>query len=175
MIGDTSDEPLQVVALDDIPPRTRPHFEQDDAFAWRKPQLMMSAFGGVANVSDGTFGLYGLRFTLSLPMLDGTAQRRIIAAQEAARTRTLEATSQKNRVALLRMTATSTDQRIALLTKAVDVAKQREASVTRLVRAGVRTEGDVLDAMNDVARRESELLAVRVERWKLEQQLRWEQ
>jgi hypothetical protein len=54
------------------------------------------------------------------------------------------------------------------------VAKQRAESVTRLVRAGVQSENDLLAASGDVARREGELLTVRVERWKLQQQLRWQ-
>jgi len=66
------------------------------------------------------------------------------------------------------------DKRIALLAQAAGVARQREESVTRLVRAGVRTENDLVDATAEIARREGDLLAVRVERWKLEQQLRWE-
>lgn len=135
----------------------------------------MSAFGGVANVSDGTFGLYGIRFTLTLPMFDASAQRRVIAAEQASRERELEETALRNRVELLRVAASANEKRIALLTQAVDVAKQREQSVTRLVHAGVRAEGDALDAMSDVARRESDLLEARVERWKLEQQLRWNQ
>ena len=44
--------------------------------------------------------------------------------------------------------------------------------MTRLVLAGVRTEADLFDAVTEVARRESDLLAVRVERWRLEQTAR---
>jgi outer membrane protein TolC len=139
---------------------------------------MMSAFGGVANVTDGTFGLYGLRFTLSLPMFDAATARRVaqarLEAEDAARAQSLAETAQRNRSELLRQAMTAQDKRIALLTQAVDVAKQREESVTRLVRAGVRAEGDLVDVASDVSRRESDLLTVRVERWKLEQQLRWE-
>jgi outer membrane protein TolC len=188
LIGDPSNEPLRIASLDDIAPRTmlsRPKLQEEraqialqDAIALRKPQILMSAFGGVANVTEGTFGLYGLRFTFTLPMFDGALARRVtmtrIEADDAARARTLAETAQRNRAALFRQAMTAQDQRIALLTQAVDVAKQREQSVTRLVNAGVRRENDLLDAASDIARRESDLVAVRVERWKLEQQLRWE-
>jgi outer membrane protein TolC len=139
---------------------------------------MMSAFGGVANVTDGTFGLYGVRFTLSLPMFDGAVARRIaqarLEADDAARARMLAEKSEQNRAELLRLAMGAADKRIALLVQAAGVARQREESVTRLVRAGVRTENDLVDATAEIARREGDLLAVRVERWKLEQQLRWE-
>jgi len=199
LMGDTSEEPLQV-CLDSCgaagfsPPteirraearRSTGHGDEErkrialqEALSLRKPQVMMSAFGGVANVTDGTFGLYGVRFTLSLPMFDGAVARRIaqarIEADDAARARTLAEKAERNRAELLRVAMSAADKRIALLAQAAGVARQREESVTRLVRAGVRTENDLVDATAEIARREGDLLAVRVERWKLEQQLRWE-
>ncbi|HEX7807583.1 MAG TPA: hypothetical protein VF608_02620 [Thermoanaerobaculia bacterium] len=44
--------------------------------------------------------------------------------------------------------------------------------MTRLVLSGVRTESDLFDAVLEVAKRESDLLAVRAERWRLEQTAR---
>jgi outer membrane protein TolC len=188
LIGDTSSEPIELPEqLENIAPRPtvdRAKLEEDrrrialqDALATRKPQLMMSAFGGVANVTEGTFGLYGVRFTLSLPMFDGNVARRIarsrIEADDAARARSLLETTQHNRIDLLHLSVNAADRRISLLSQAVDVAKQREESIARLVRAGDRPEGDLVDVATDISRREGDQLAVRVERWKLEQQLRW--
>ncbi|HJQ37173.1 MAG TPA: TolC family protein, partial [Thermoanaerobaculia bacterium] len=150
----------------------------ENAIALRKPQILMSAFGGVANVEEGAFGLYGVRFTFTLPMFDGAVARRVtmarLEAEDAERGRQLAATERQRRMELLRLAIGAQDRRIALLTQAVGVAKQREQSITRLVDAGVRRENDLLDAASEIARRESDLVAVRVERWKLEQQLRWE-
>jgi outer membrane protein TolC len=188
LIGDASDEPLQVSIDGSISPRDVPsrftleeerrRLALEDALALRKPEILMSAFGGVANVAEGTFGLYGVRFSFTLPMFDGAVARRVamarIEADDATRARTLAETAERNRGALLRQAMTAQDKRIALLTQAIDVAKERQESVTRLVNAGVRKENELLDAASEISRRESDLVAVRVERWKLEQQLRWE-
>ena len=192
LMGDTSPNPIHVT-LDGTPPSRRLNgrrpaaveraaLEEEqrrialqDALALRRPQLMMSGFGGVANVDDGTFGLYGLRFSLSLPMFDAAAARRLAEAklevEEAERARSVIERTSKNRADLLRVAIDATEKRIALLLQALDVARQREASVIRLVRAGVRPEADLADATSSVARRESDLVALRVERWKLQQQL----
>jgi hypothetical protein len=45
--------------------------------------------------------------------------------------------------------------------------------VTRLVLAGVRPEADLVETANAVAKRESDLLAVRVDRWKLQQRVQY--
>ncbi len=156
----------------------------EEASAARRPQLMLNAFGGVAAIpssyrtdaDDGTFGIYGLRFTLSLPMFDAAAKRRLIETrlqlEEATRVRTLAETTSRNRADLLRVAIAAADKRMQLLRDAIGVAQQRQESVARLVRAGVRSEGDLIDAANAIARRESDLLAARVERWKLQKQLR---
>lgn len=191
LIGDTSAEPLQAsldtAALVTRDPgiaratilEERKRLALQDALAQRKPQVMLSAFGGVAALPDrqGTFGLYGLRFTLSLPMFDAAAARRIadarFEAEETARARTVAAAAAQHRADLLRVSIDATDKRIALLEEAIGVSRRREESVTRLVRAGVRVDADLLDVANASSRRESDLLAARVERWKLEQRLRW--
>lgn len=192
LLGDTSSEPLHVcldcggsaAAFNSGGKAAAVHNEErqrialEEAMELRKPQILMSAFGGVANVTDGAFGLYGLRFTFTLPMFDAATARRVAMArlevEDAKRARTLGESARRNRAALLRVAMSAADQRLALLTRAIDVARQREESVTRLVRAGVRAENDLLDAASEVSRRESDLLTVRVERWKLEQQLEWE-
>jgi outer membrane protein TolC len=163
----------------------RKHLALQEALSARRPQLLLSAFGGVAsvpstfrtNVEEGTFGIYGVRMTLSLPMFDAAAARRVAEArldlEEATRVRNLTATATRNRIDLLWLAVAAAERRIDLLTQAVQVAKEREGSITRLVTAGVRPEADLVEAANDVARRESDLLAVRVDRWKLQQRVRW--
>ncbi len=151
----------------------------EDAIALRRPQVMLSGFAGVANVpgDDGTFGIYGLRVSLTLPMFESAAAHRIAQAkielEEAERAQSLAEAARRNRIDLLRLALDANDKRLALLEQAVDVARRREESVVRLVRAGVRPEADLVDVTSNVARRESDLLALRVERWKLRQQLQW--
>ncbi len=156
-----------------------------EATALQRPQLMLSAFGGVAavptsfraDVEEGSFGIYGLRLTMSFPLLDAAAARRLaearIEAEEAARVRNLTARATRNRFDLLWLSVAAADRRIQLLTQAVEVARKREESVSRLVTAGVRPESDLVDAAAHVAKRESDLLAVRVDRWKLQQRVKW--
>lgn len=156
-----------------------------EAVALRRPQLLLSAFGGVAAVpgtyrsgaDEGTFGIYGVRMTLSLPMFDAAVARRLVESRiqldEATRVRAATETAARNRIELLRLALAAADKRIALLAGAVQVAKQRQESVTRLVLAGARPEADLVESTNAVARRESDLLAARVERWKLRQHVRY--
>jgi outer membrane protein TolC len=157
-----------------------------EAVAQRRPQLLLSAFGGVAtvpstfqtNADEGTFGIYGLRMTLSLPMFDPAAARRLAEArlqlEEASRVRAVTEIATRTRIDLLWLAVAASEKRIKLLTDAVAVSKQRQESITRLVLAGVRPEADLVEAANDVARRESDLLAVRVDRWKLQQRVRYQ-
>lgn len=156
-----------------------------EAISAKRPQVLLSAFGGVAsvptthtsNLDDGTFGIYGLRVTLSLPMFDAAAARRLAEArldvEDAARVRSLTAGATRNRLDLLWLSIAAAERRMTLLEEAVRVAKEREQSIVRLVMAGVRPESELVDAANAVARRESDLLAVRVDRWKLQQRVRF--
>ena len=156
-----------------------------EATAMRRPQVLLSAFGGVAavpstfqtNADEGTFGIYGLRVSLTLPMFDTAAARRVAEAQlqleEATRVRSVMETATRNRIDLLSLSLNAAEKRIGLLTDAVAVAKQRQDSIARLVAAGARPEADLVEAANAVARRESDLLTVRVERWKLQQRVRY--
>jgi outer membrane protein TolC len=209
LIGDTSGETLHasLVLEDDAPMlkeikvdqivqsdsavaraslvQDRQRLALQEAVAQRRPQVMLSAFGGVAsvpstyrsNAEDGTFGIYGLRVSLSLPMFDANAARRLAEArlelEEATRVRSVTEAATRNRIDLLWLAVAADEKRIQLLTDAVGVAKQRQDSITRLVLGGVRPEADLVEAANNVARRESDLLAVRVDRWKLQQQVRY--
>jgi outer membrane protein TolC len=207
LIGDTGNESLHVeLQIDDGPLLKDVRFEQlissdaavasaslqeerrklalEESMAARRPQLLLSAFGGVAAVpssyhsdaSEGAFGIYGLRMTFTLPMFDPNSARRMAEArlelQDASRVRELTATATHNRLDLIWLGLAAAEKRIGLLEQAVDVAKRRQDSVTRLVTAGVRAESDLVEAANDVARREADLLAVRVDRWKLHQTVR---
>ena len=209
LIGDTSTEGVRAsLTLDDDEPmlkeikveaivetdaavaraslvQERQRLALQEAVALRRPQLLLSAFGGVAAVpstfrgdaDDGTFGIYGARLTLSLPMFDAATARRLAEArmelEEATRVRTLTETATRNRIDLLWLAMAAAEKRIKLLTDAVQVAKQRQESITRLVLAGVRPEADLVETANAVARRESDLLAVRVDRWKLQQRVHY--
>ena len=192
LIGDSSSESLRAfLDLEDHPITRTADVETDftvtraslalqEATALRRPQLLLSAFGGVAetNLDDGTLGIYGVRLSLTLPMVDAASARRIAEAriqlEEATRVRAATETATRNRIDLLRLAMSAAEKRLALMQNAVDVAKQRQESVARLVVAGVRPEADLVDAANEIARRESDLLAVRVEKWKLAQQLRYQ-
>ncbi|HYI10756.1 MAG TPA: TolC family protein [Thermoanaerobaculia bacterium] len=156
-----------------------------EAVAQRRPQVLLSAFGGVAtvpssyqsNADEGTFGIYGMRVSLSLPMFDATSARRLAEArlelEDAMRVHQLTSTATRNRLDLLWLAIAAAERRITLLQEAVKVAKEREQSIVRLVMAGVRPESDIVEAANGVSRRESDLLAVRVDRWKLQQRVRY--
>jgi outer membrane protein TolC len=207
LIGDTGNEALHVeLQIEDGPLLKDLRFEQlinsdaavasasmqeerrklalEETLAARRPQLLLSAFGGVAavpssfhsNTEEGTFGIYGLRLTFTLPMFDPTSARHVAEArlelEDASRVRELTATATKNRLDLIWLGLAAAEKRLALLQQAVEVAKRRQESVVRLVTAGVRAEPDLVEAANDVARREADLLAVRVDRWKLYQTVR---
>jgi outer membrane protein TolC len=111
-------------------------------------------------------------------MFDPAAARRLAEArlqlEEASRVRAVTEVATRNRIDLLWLAVAASEKRIKLLTDAVAVAKQRQDSITRLVLAGVRPEADLVEVANDVARRESDLLAVRVDRWKLQQRMRYQ-
>jgi outer membrane protein TolC len=134
--------------------------------------MLLSAFGGLATVgTSDQFSLYGLRMTLSLPMLDAAARRR----EAQARVQAAEAELQHNasvarlrrRVAEESLSRATVTNRIELLSRALEIAKQRAESVARLTSAGLRSEAVLAEAWVDVARRESDLLGARVELWRL--------
>jgi outer membrane protein TolC len=150
-----------------------------EAEAARKVQLTMSAFGGATKLSDvagdGGYGLFGIRFSVVLPMFDGAIARRAAEARLRAEEASLEQRRVEDQIA--RATATASlnlaalEKRIALLTHLVEAAKTREESIARLVAAGARPENDVAAAAAERARREGDLLGMRVELWKYRQVL----
>jgi outer membrane protein TolC len=188
LMGDTSQESIEV-SLGSSDPRVprsdrgtedlnvaRKKLALEEAQASALPQLMMSAFGGVASIDAGPqYGLYGLRFSLTLPALDAAAKRRIaearLDAEEAAIERELSQQLEKRQASTLALNVAATQKRIALLQQAVDIARQREQSVVRLAFAGARSENAVAEAAFDRTRRESDLISARVDLWKYTQLL----
>jgi outer membrane protein TolC len=190
LIGDTSEGHLDLVLDIDnaVPKRTvseasleeaKRRVAFDEALQLRRPQATVSAFAGIANVpsivSDntrtGTFGIYGIRFSLALPMFDTATAMRAAEAklelEDASRVRASEELAAKRRADALRVAASASQKRIELLTESIAIAGQRRESVARLVSSGVRPEADLIDATSDVAARQSDLLAAKVERWKI--------
>jgi outer membrane protein TolC len=175
-----SGEPL--VFADDGVARVMLRHEQtqlrlQEAESARRPQLVMSAFGGVASLGDiggrtttDSYGLLGVRFTLSLPMFDAAAARRVAEArlqsEQAALERRTTTEQIRRQTSTLWLSIAALEKRIALVQQSVEIARRREESVTRLVAAGVRPENEVAAAAADRARRESDLLGARVELWK---------
>ena len=157
----------------------RKRLELEEAEAARQPQLTMSAFGGmtalrnVPGVGNGGYGLFGIRFTIALPMFDAAASRRVAEArlqmEQASEERRSTTEQIRRQTATLWLGIAALEKRIALLTQMVDVAKRREESLVRLVTAGIRPANEVAEAAADRARRESDLLGARVELWKYRQ------
>lgn len=208
LMGDTSGEPFEIeiqiehtpesralamaanpeplIASDQGVTRANMLFERqklalEEAEAARKPQLMMSAFGGMTALRDignenGGYGMFGIRFTVALPMFDAATARRVAEARLQTEQASLERRTTtdliRRQTSSLWLGIASLEKRIGLLEQMVDVARNREASVIRLVAAGVRPENDVADVAADRARRESDLLAARVELWKYQQILK---
>jgi outer membrane protein TolC len=153
----------------------------------RKPKFLVSAFGGIASVPDsfqssgsgGSYGIYGARLSITFPSLDSAASSRLAEAEleleDAARTRAAAAAATRTHTSLLTLSRDASDKRLAILEKQIELAKARQQSMTRLVEAGLRTEGDLFAAILEVTRRETDLLALRAERWRLEQAARRQQ
>ncbi len=206
LMGDTSGEPLDIVLeLGEEPParalalaanpdpliasdqgvaraamlHARKQLELEEAEAARRPQLTMSAFGGVSAIGEDFndtsrgYGLFGIRFTIALPMFDAAATRRVAEArlnvEQANLERRTTTETIRRQTSSLWLGIASLEKRIGLIQQMVDVARRREESVIRLVAAGLRPENDVADAAADRARRESDLISARVELWKYQQ------
>ncbi len=178
LIADTSADPIEVtIDVDAVPSEQGPQsgsesragllFQRrelaaEEAEAARRPQVLLSGFGGVASVGgDRQYGLYGVRMSIALP--EESRIERDVAEELVRRQR-----------ASLVLDASALRKRIALLTQAVDVARQREESMIRLVSAGIRSSAEGARAAADRTRRESDLLAARVDLWRVTQLMRRE-
>lgn len=153
----------------------------EEAEASRKPQLSMQAFGGITALGDvagdnGGYGLFGIRFSLALPMFNGATARRVaearLEAEQAGHERRSTTELIRRQTSTLWLGIASLEKRIDLLEQMVESGRKREDSVIRLVASGVRPENDVAEAAADRARRESDLLGARVELWKYQQILK---
>ncbi|HEX3069546.1 MAG TPA: TolC family protein, partial [Thermoanaerobaculia bacterium] len=190
LIADTSSDPIEVtIDIDNIPSDAQPQratenrasllFQRrelaaEEAEAARRTQVLLSGFGGVASVGGGRqYGLYGVRMSVGLPMFDATARRHAAEARLEAEESRIDRDVAEERVRRerdsLAMNAVALRKRIALLMQAADVSRQREESTTRLVSAGVRSAAEEARAAADRTRRESDLLAARVDLWKVAQ------
>ena len=206
LMGDTSGEPVEIVLQIDPDPESRAlalaadpdpliatdqgvtratmlferkRLELEEAEAARRPQLTMSAFGGMTALSNiqgqdnGGYGIFGIRFTVALPMFDSAATRRVAEARMQAEQANLERRTTTDQIrrqtSSLWLGIAALEKRIGLLKQMVEVAQRREESVIRLVAAGLRPENDVAEVAADRARRESDLLGARIELWKYQQ------
>ena len=79
--------------------------------------------------------------------------------------------AEHSEAAQLRASLDGADKRIELLARAVALSLAREESVARLVAGGARNESQLALALVDTTRRQCDLLAAQVERWKLRQKL----
>jgi outer membrane protein TolC len=126
--------------------------------------------------STGTSGVYGLRIHLSYPLWRNasvaSAEARM-AVHESARLQAEASESARQRLASLQRDEDAESRRIALLQQQLEEARLAAGSVERLAQAGLRPASDVAFATAEVERRRLDLLAARVQRWKIVQQLRW--
>jgi outer membrane protein TolC len=195
---DSDDREIQTVSLERLVERdaivdratlyeAQKQLVVEDLLSQRKPRFLVTAFGGVASIpesyrgagQDSAYGIYGFRMTFTLPSFDVASATRLAEAQleleDASRMKAAAAAATRTRGNLMTLSLNAADRRVELLEKQIALAKQRQEAMTRLVAAGVRTEQDLFDAVMEVSRRESDLLAIRAERWRLEQTARQQQ
>jgi outer membrane protein TolC len=141
------------------------HF--DEVQAQRRPQVFITGYGGTI----GHAGIAGVRLSIGLPFYDAT---RVAEAkyqlEEARRAKTAAGMEDQMRAEQLRASIDGANKRVELLARAVELARARQESVARLVAGGARNESQLALALVDTTRRQCDLLAAQVERWKLRQQ-----
>ena len=150
----------------------------------RRPDFAFSGFAGIGSAnatfrgeqSEGTFGIYGLRFRMSYSLRDGaivsdlSRSRRELARVEAERDNVVRRVRTAVSAEQLRIDAQR--KRIELLTEAIDVSQKRQQSLVRLVSAGVTPNIEALRAAAETLMREERLDEARIEQWKAWQRLR---
>jgi len=173
----------EVVAVSQRVERARLAVEQVENR--RRPDFGLSGFAGIGAAdatfrgeqSQGTFGIYGLRFRMSYPIHDGalagdlSRSRRELARAEAERDIAVRRVRMMVTAEMLRIDAQR--KRIELLKEAVDVSHQRQQSLVRLVAAGVQPDIEALRAAGETLAREVRLDEARIDQWKAWQRLRW--
>lgn len=143
----------------------------------------LSGFAGVGTAqsqfrhlaSAGSFGVYGLRLLVSYPLFRGTnaiavAEARADVEQSVA-VRNAARDAARLRAEEYRLQEQLAEKRLALMQQSVETARQREESLQRLVAGGLRSEGDLAQAQAERVRRETDLLAIEIDRWKASQLL----
>jgi outer membrane protein TolC len=128
------------------------------------------------DAASGTYGIYGLRVHLSYPLFRNTSIAAVearLAVEESLRARDQASIAARQRAASLLREEAASQRRIELFGRQVEEARLTAASIDRLANAGLRGPADVAFVQAEVERRRLELLAVRVQRWKLVQHLRW--
>ncbi len=162
--------------------RARLYVEEMEAR--RRPAVTFSGYAGLGaanstfagTTSSGTFGIYGVRVQLSLPLIDHTSAADVARAEldlaraEADRDAALREVKRAAAAESRRVDAQK--KRIAILAESYDVAQKRYESMKRLARAGLRSEADALAAAGDIEERATRLDEARVEEWKSIQRLR---
>jgi hypothetical protein len=146
-------------------------------------RAILSGFAGIGAAqssfrditSDGSFGVYGLRIHLSYPIIGGSsAVPAVEAGADLAQTLALRDEAldvARARASEYRLREESARKRISLMRQSVALAKEREQSLVRLVSGGLRSQSDLGHAQAERTRRETDLLAVEIERWKAAQML----
>jgi outer membrane protein TolC len=124
---------------------------------------------------DDTSSIYGLRVNLSYPLFRGAGEIHIAEARAALQQNQIwhdaAVDAARTRAAEYRMRARTAERRIALMQQSVSAARSREQSLRRLVGGGVRAQSELIRAEAERTRREVDLLAARIERWKAGQLL----
>ncbi len=150
----------------------------------RRPQFGFSGFAGLGAAdatfqrerSDGTFGIYGLRFRMTYSLRERTyaaafsRARRELETAEAQRE--LVTRRARGEVASEKLRIDTQRRRIELLNESIDVAKRRQQSLVRLVAAGVQPDIEELRASAESLARELRLSEAQAEAWKSWQRLR---
>ncbi len=156
----------------------------EEAENTRRPQFAFSGFAGLGAAdatfqreqSNGTFGIYGLRFRMTYSLRESS----YAAARDRAK-RELESAEAQREIVMRRAKAQLASEllridtqrkRIELLSESVDVSKRRQQSLVRLVAAGVQPGIEELRASAESLVRELRLNEARVEAWKSFQRLR---
>jgi len=150
----------------------------------RRPQFGFSGFAGIGAAdatfqreqSNGTFGIYGLRFRMSYSLRERTYATALSQAKRELETaeaqKDLVMRRAKAQVASEVLRIETQRRRIELLTESIDVAKRRQQSLVRLVAAGVQPGIEELRASTESLMRELRLSEAQLEAWKSWQRLR---
>jgi outer membrane protein TolC len=163
------------LALEEANARRKP---RTDLYAFVGVEAARSNFAGVTTSSTGA-GIYGVHLGFSYPLLDRAPQLDAASAE-------LELKRNEERLAAARAAAQmiaehqwqqyiEAGRRVALLVEWSRVEREREGSLRRLIDAGVRRDVDLTQAVGDRALHDEELLAARVQRWRLYELLRFPQ